>query len=87
VRRKTRRRRSLAATEERDCRSTKARSTKLDLGGGFGRRGGTQDYTARRRHRQGVPGVPVKLIWTREKDQAHDFYRPISQCKLSGRRR
>jgi isoquinoline 1-oxidoreductase beta subunit len=55
-----------------------------DLGGGFGRRGGTQDYV-----HQAVdiakefPNVPIKLIWSREEDQAHDFYRPISQCKLS----
>jgi isoquinoline 1-oxidoreductase beta subunit len=57
---------------------------RLDLGGGFGRRGGTQDFV-----HQAVavakefPDIPIKLIWSREEDQAHDFYRPISQCRLS----
>jgi isoquinoline 1-oxidoreductase beta subunit len=57
---------------------------RLDPGGGFGRRGGSQDYV-----RQAVvvakafPGVPIKLIWSREEDITHDFYRPVSMCKLS----
>jgi isoquinoline 1-oxidoreductase subunit beta len=55
-----------------------------DLGGGFGRRGGTQDYVTKAvavaKH---FPDIPVKLIWSRGEDMAHDFFRPISQCKLT----
>ena len=53
------------------------------LGGGFGRRG-QQDYT-----RQAVllakqiPGRPIKMIWSREEDMQHGYYRPITQCKLT----
>ena len=55
-----------------------------DLGGGFGRRGGTQDYVHQATEiAKAFPDTPIKMIWTREEDQAHDFYRPISQCKLS----
>jgi isoquinoline 1-oxidoreductase subunit beta len=58
---------------------------KLDLGGGFGRKGGTQDYVTKTVEIAKLfPGVPVKLLWSREEDQVHDYFRPISQCKLTG---
>ena len=55
-----------------------------DPGGGFGRRGGSQDYV----HQavaiaKNFPNTPVKLIWSREEDMTHDFYRPISQAKMA----
>jgi isoquinoline 1-oxidoreductase beta subunit len=31
-----------------------------------------------------MPGVPVKLIWSREEDMTHGSYHPTTQCKLTG---
>jgi isoquinoline 1-oxidoreductase subunit beta len=62
----------------------KCEAHRVDLGGGFGRRGGTQDYV----HQAAAigkefPGVPIKMIWSREEDLTYDFFRPISQCAMS----
>jgi isoquinoline 1-oxidoreductase subunit beta len=74
---------SLAAlSEESGIALEKCEVYKLDLGGGFGRRGSNQDFV---RYAADIakqfPGVPIKMIWSREEDMQHDFYRPISQCK------
>ena len=56
---------------------------KMMLGGGFGRRGAPQDFV-----RQGVaiaktmPGTPVKMLWSREEDMQHGFYRPASIVRM-----
>ena len=71
-----------AAAEAGGVPLENVRVNKYLLGGGFGRRG-MQDYV-----RQAVliakqvPGRPVKLIWSREEDMQHGFYRPITQCKM-----
>jgi isoquinoline 1-oxidoreductase beta subunit len=76
---------SLAAlSEESGLPLDKCEVYKHALGGGFGRRGGTQDFVriASSIARQ-FPGIPIKVIWSREEDMTHDFYRPVSQCRMS----
>ena len=51
---------------------------KLQLGGGFGRRGLAQDWARQAvQIAAQVPGVPVRMIWSREEDFTHDYYRPM----------
>jgi isoquinoline 1-oxidoreductase beta subunit len=75
---------ALAATAEAaGLPPEKCEVYKLHLGGGFGRRGAVHDWV-----RQSVaiakqmPGVPVKMIWSREEDMQHGLYHPVTQCKL-----
>ena len=72
-----------AASEASGLPQAKCEVYKIHLGGGFGRRGAT-DYV-----RQAVaiamqmPGIPVKLIWSREEDMLHGRFHPVTQCKMT----
>ena len=58
---------------------------KINLGGGFGRRGAFQDYTTQAvLIAKQMPGTPIKLIWTREEDMTQGKYHPIMMCRLTG---
>ncbi|MGA2776079.1 MAG: xanthine dehydrogenase family protein molybdopterin-binding subunit [Steroidobacteraceae bacterium] len=53
------------------------------LGGGFGRRLEVDFIPAAVAASKAV-GAPVKLIWTREDDMTHDYYRPPATLQLRG---
>ncbi len=58
---------------------------RLDLGGGYGRRATSKDYAPQAALiAKQMPGVPIKMIWSREEDMLHGTYHPITQCKLTG---
>ncbi len=54
------------------------------LGGGFGRRLDNDIVAQAVQLARAMEGRPVQLIWTREQDFAHDFYRPATVARLRG---
>lgn len=54
------------------------------IGGGFGRRL-QQDFVVQAVEIAVQAGVPVKLIWSREEDIQHDFYRPYTYHRLEAK--
>ena len=56
---------------------------KLNLGGGFGRRGAHDWLTQAVLIARQMPGTPVKMMWSREEDMQHGKYHPVTQCKMT----
>jgi isoquinoline 1-oxidoreductase beta subunit len=54
------------------------------LGGGLGRKGELDFVEQAIVVAKANPGSPVKLVWSREEDFTHDFYRPAALCRLTG---
>ena len=72
-----------AAAEAAGLPPAKCDVYKLNLGGGFGRRGAHDWVTQAVLIAKQMPGTPVKMLWSREEDMAHGKYHPVTQCKLT----
>jgi isoquinoline 1-oxidoreductase beta subunit len=72
-----------AASEASGMPIAKCDFHKVHLGGGFGRRGRADYVSQVAMIAKQMPGVPVKLIWTREEDMTHCAFHPITQCRMT----
>ena len=72
-----------ATTEAAGLPAAKCDVYKMHLGGGFGRRGAVHDWVTQVvRIAKQMPGIPIKLIWSREEDMLHGRFHPTTQCKM-----
>jgi isoquinoline 1-oxidoreductase subunit beta len=53
------------------------------VGGGFGRRGAPQDFITYAALVAKEVDAPVKVLWSREEDMQHDFYRPLTIARMT----
>ncbi len=74
-----------AAAEAAGLPARQCEVYKIHLGGGFGRRGAFHDFVKQAvAIAKQMPGVPVKLLWTREEDMQHGHYHPVTKARLTG---
>ena len=72
-----------ATTEAAGLPAAQCDVYKMHLGGGFGRRGAVHDWVTQVvRIAKQMPGIPIKLIWSREEDMLHGRFHPTTQCKM-----
>jgi isoquinoline 1-oxidoreductase beta subunit len=58
---------------------------RVSLGGGFGRRASSHDFTTIAvKLAMEMKGTPVKVIWSREEDMTHGTYHPVTKCRMRG---
>ncbi|AXX97463.1 xanthine dehydrogenase family protein molybdopterin-binding subunit [Profundibacter amoris] len=56
----------------------------LFMGGGFGRRAEADVAILAAKVAKEMPDAPVKVMWSREEDMRHDFYRPAAIARMKG---
>ena len=70
-----------AAAQALSLPADRVRVNTMYLGGGFGRRG-EADFVTQCVLAAKAAGRPVKLLWTREEDMQHDYYRPAAAIRF-----
>lgn len=72
------------AAQYADVARDKVKINSTLLGGAFGRRGYPDFVCEAAAIAKQLPGVPVKVQWSREDDMQHDFYRPATYHGMQG---